>query len=162
MQAQYVSYSGLSTRIRAPRVRAPLYQSDYLGILQSLLTRAFDLGISLLTQLLYGVVFIFRYLDLLDPHTYKSGTWHGIWNVCFKLFYLLSSSYLIFLMMKIYPRTRERERAWKLGLWSVAGSVVLAPISIWLLDAEPYNSWFLEVSRKSSSIHIRNSTDPTI
>lgn len=145
-----MSCSGLSTRIRAPRVRAPLYQSDYLGTLQSLLTREFDLGVSLLTQLLYGVVFIFRYLDLFDPHTYKSGTWHSIWNVSFKLFYLISSSYLIFLMMKVYPRTRERERAWKLGSWSVAGSIVLAPISIWLLDTEPYNSWILEVSRQSS------------
>ncbi|KGO71908.1 ER lumen protein retaining receptor [Penicillium italicum] len=101
-------------------------------------------GVSLLTQILYGVVFIFRYLDLFDPHTYKSGTWHSIWNVSFKLFYLISSSYLIFLMMKVYPRTRERERAWKLGSWSVAGSVVLAPVSIWLLESEPYNVWFIE------------------
>lgn len=146
MQAQYVSCSGLSTRIRVPRVRTPLYQSDYLGTLSSLLTQMFHLGVSLLTQLLYGAVFIFRYLDLFDPHTYKSGTWHSIWNVSFKLFYLISSSYLIFLMMKVYPRTRERERAWKLGLWSVAGSVVLAPISVWLLESELYNLWFLEVS----------------
>ncbi|OQE46641.1 hypothetical protein PENCOP_c001G08709 [Penicillium coprophilum] len=101
-------------------------------------------GVSLLTQLLYGAVFIFRYLDLLDPHTYTRGTWHGIWNVSFKLFYIISSAYLIYLMMKVYPRTRERERAWKLGLWSVAGSAVLAPISIWLLEKEAYNTWFLE------------------
>ncbi|KAJ5804698.1 uncharacterized protein N7518_001001 [Penicillium psychrosexuale] len=104
-------------------------------------------GISLLTQLLYGLVFIFRYLDLLFPSTYTGGTWHSIWNVCFKLFYLISSSYLVFLMMKVYPRTRERERAWKLALWSVVGSLVLAPISIWLFDRSDSNSsryWFLE------------------
>lgn len=49
-------------------------------------------------------------------------------------------------MMKVYPRTRERERAWKLGLWSVGGSILLAPISIWLLETEIYNPWILEVS----------------
>ena len=146
MQAQYVSCSGLSTRTRAPRVRAPLHQPDYLGTLQSLLTWLFELGVSLLTQILYGVVFVFRYLDLFDPRTYTSGTWHSIWNVSFKLFYLISSSYLVFLMMKVFPRTRERERAWKLGLWSVAGSLILAPISIWLLDTDDYNAWFIEVS----------------
>ncbi|KAJ5487461.1 hypothetical protein N7530_001761 [Penicillium desertorum] len=101
-------------------------------------------GISLLTQILYGVVFVFRYLDLFDSRTYTSGTWHSIWNVSFKLFYLISSSYLVFLMMKVFPRTRERERAWKLGLWSVAGSLVLAPISIWLLETDDYNAWFIE------------------
>ena len=143
MQAQYLSCSGPSTGIRAPRVRIPLYQSDYL-----LLTRPFDLGISLLTQLLYGLVFVFRYLDLLYPHTYMGSTWHTIWNVSFKLFYLISSSYVVFLMMKVYPRTRERERAWKLALWSVVGSLVLTPISIWLFDRADSNSsryWFLEV-----------------
>ncbi|KAJ5551517.1 Protein-ER retention receptor [Penicillium sp. DV-2018c] len=103
-------------------------------------------GISLLTQLLYGVVFVFRYLDLLLPSTYwmNGGSWHTIWNVSFKLFYLLSSAYLIFLIMKVYPRTRERERAWKLGLWSVAGSFILAPLSIWLLEGEVYTSWIIE------------------
>jgi hypothetical protein len=149
MQAQSVSCSGLSTRTRAPRVRAPVYQPDYLGTLQSLLTQSFELGISLLTQILYGVVFVFRYLDLFDSRTYTSGTWHSIWNVSFKLFYLISSSYLVFLMMKVFPRTRERERAWKLGLWSVAGSLVLAPISIWLLETDDYNAWFIEVSSTS-------------
>ncbi|KAJ5500084.1 ER lumen protein retaining receptor [Penicillium expansum] len=80
-------------------------------------------GVSLLTQILYGVVFIFRYLDLFDPHTYTSGTWHSIWNVSFKLFYLISSSYLIFLMMKVYPRTRR-------------GASLEA--------REPYNLWVIE------------------
>jgi hypothetical protein len=41
----------------------------------------------------------------------------------------------------VYVRARERERAWKLGLWSVAGSLVLAPISIWLLDTDDYNAY---------------------
>ncbi|KAJ5338118.1 Protein-ER retention receptor [Penicillium brevicompactum] len=105
-------------------------------------------GVSLLTQLLYGAVFVFRYLDLLQPSTYKImgsvGTWHVIWNVAFKIFYLTSSFYTIFLMMKVFPRTRERERAWKLGLWSVAGSLVLAPVAISVLEREWPDDWFME------------------
>jgi hypothetical protein len=100
--------------------------------------------------LLYSVVFVFRYLDLLDPSTYKTlgskGTWHVIWNVSFKLFYLASSFYTIFVMMKVFPRTRERERAWKLGLWSVVGSLVLAPIAIPVLEGGFPDYWFTEVS----------------
>jgi hypothetical protein len=69
-----------------------------------------------------------------------------IWNVSFKLFYLASSFYMIFLMMKVFPRTRERERAWKLGLWSVAGSLVLAPIAILVLEGGFPDYWFIEVS----------------
>lgn len=76
------------------------------------------------------------------------GTWHVIWNVAFKIFYLTSSFYVIFLMMKVFPRTRERERAWKLGLWSVAGSLVLAPIAITVLEREWPDDWFMEVSHK--------------
>ncbi|CAG8924983.1 unnamed protein product [Penicillium salamii] len=113
-------------------------------------------GISLLTQLLYGVVFVFRYLDLLNPATYKImgsvGTWHVVWNVTFKLFYLTSSFYVIFLMMKVFPRTRERERAWKLGMWSVAGSLVLAPIAISVLEQEWPGDWFIELCWAFSEI----------
>ncbi|KAJ5774277.1 ER lumen protein retaining receptor [Penicillium paradoxum] len=47
-------------------------------------------------------------------------------------------------MMKVYPRTRERERAWKLGLWSVIGAVILTPFSILLLDKEIYLPLILE------------------
>jgi hypothetical protein len=100
--------------------------------------------------LLYSGVFVFRYLDLLIPSTYKSygskSNWHILWNVFFKLFYLSSSFYTIFLMMKVFPRTRERERAWKLGLWSVAGSLALTPFAILILDRDIVGPWILEVS----------------
>ena len=83
--------------------------------------------------MLYAAVFVGRYLDL-----FRADGWDN--------FYLVF--YIILLMMKVYPRTREQEKAWKLGLWSLGGSFVLAPI-ITLLDFGGFPShWFTEVSRK--------------
>jgi hypothetical protein len=105
-----------------------------------------SVGVSLLTQLLYGVVFIFRYLDLLEGRSWdvKHGGFGTLWNLSFKFFYLTSSFYLVFIMMKVYPRTRERERAWKLGIYSVLGSLVMAPIMMTITKDWPTH-WFLEV-----------------
>lgn len=97
-------------------------------------------GVSLLTQMLYAAVFVTRYLDL-----FRAEGWNSFYLVSFKLFYILSSFYIIFLMMKVYPRTREREKAWKLALWSLGGSLVLAPILPAFYKAGyPYN-WFTEI-----------------
>ena len=97
--------------------------------------------------MLYGLVFVTRYLDLLKPSTwdFKNGQSGFLWNICFKIFYLSSSFYLVFIMMKVFPRTRERERAWKLAIYSVVGSLVLAPIAIRVLEGSFMNNWFLEV-----------------
>ena len=82
------------------------------------------LGVSLITQALYCVVFVIRYLDLFSNlHDFL-----GFWNFSLKVFYISSSLYIVFLMTRVYARTREREKAWKLGIWSVLGSVVGAPI----------------------------------
>ncbi|KAJ5095793.1 hypothetical protein NUU61_005149 [Penicillium alfredii] len=105
-------------------------------------------GVSLLTQILYGVVYVTRYLDLFRGSSWSLGgpnPWLKLWNLCFKIFYLVSSSYVIFIMMKVFPRTRERERAWKIGLWSVAGSVVLAPFVILVFEGGFPSLWFLEL-----------------
>jgi len=77
-------------------------------------------GVSLITQVFYAAVFITRYLDLFPVGS--------LWNFTLKVFYILSSLYIIFLMMKVYARTREREKAWKMGAWILAGSVIGAPI----------------------------------
>jgi RsiW-degrading membrane proteinase PrsW (M82 family) len=53
---------------------------------------------------------------------------HMYWNVTLKIFYILSSLYIIFLMLRVYARTRERETAWKLGGICLVGSVALAPV----------------------------------
>ncbi|OQE20060.1 hypothetical protein PENSTE_c014G01301 [Penicillium steckii] len=89
-------------------------------------------GVSLLTQILYALVFFTRYLDLFSSASWTFGTYGAgvLWNTPFKIMYLTSSSYLIYIIMRVYPRTRERERAWKLGIWSVIGSVVTAPIAM--------------------------------
>jgi hypothetical protein len=49
------------------------------------------------------------------------------WNTTLKIFYILSSIYILFLMLRVYARTRERETAWKLGAFSLVGSAIAAP-----------------------------------
>ena len=81
-------------------------------------------GVSLITQALYCLVFIVRYLDLFSNlHGFL-----GFWNFTLKVFYISTSLYIVFLMTRVYARTREREKAWKMGIWSVVGSVASAPI----------------------------------
>ncbi|KAG9848825.1 hypothetical protein KCU98_g5161, partial [Aureobasidium melanogenum] len=82
-------------------------------------------GVSLITQALYCVVFIVRYLDLFWSAIHG---FLGFWNASLKVFYISTSLYIVFLMTKVYARTREREKAWKMGLWSLVGSVVCAPV----------------------------------
>lgn len=123
-------------------------------------TRLYCTGVSLLTQILYAVVFVTRYLDLLNPDTWSVRTYGGavIWNVSFKLFFISSAVYTIFIMMKVFPRTRERERAWKLGIYSVLASIVLSPLSIVILEKGFPSHWFLEVSNRQipSAVHSKN------
>jgi ER lumen protein retaining receptor len=80
-------------------------------------------GVSLITQILYIAVFTTRYLDLFWVRPQAS--W---WNFILKNFYIWSSIYIIILMTRIYARTREREKAWKLGGYATGGSLILAPI----------------------------------
>jgi ER lumen protein retaining receptor len=64
-----------------------------------------------------------RYLDLLwVPPSFS------YWNFTLKNFYIWSSLYILILMLRIYPRTREREKAWRLALFCTAGSAIAAPI----------------------------------
>ena len=81
-------------------------------------------GVSLITQVLYILVFCTRYLNLF--WTSPFGLWISWWNFCFKIFYIASSAYIVFLMTSVYARTREREKAWKFGMWCLGGAVVLA------------------------------------
>lgn len=117
----------------------------------------YSIGVSLLTQLLYALVFFTRYLDLFSSYSWTFSYYGAgvLWNTPFKLTFLASSFYLIFLMMRVYPRTRERERAWKLGIWSVVGSVVIAPLAIVITYRGFPSFWLSEVSRNflASLIH---------
>ncbi|PYH40936.1 ER lumen protein-retaining receptor [Aspergillus saccharolyticus JOP 1030-1] len=96
-------------------------------------------GVSLLTQMLYAMVFVTRYLDL-----FRKEAWDSFYLVFFKLFYTISSFYVIYIMMKVFPRTREKERAWKLALISVGLSLVLAPISLGIFKGYGSGRWFSE------------------
>lgn len=51
---------------------------------------------------------------------------HNLWNFMFKIFYISTSVYILALL-RLYPRSRERERAWKLGGIILGASAVLAP-----------------------------------
>ncbi|KAI9892551.1 MAG: ER lumen protein-retaining receptor 3 [Vezdaea aestivalis] len=79
-------------------------------------------GVSLLTQAFYLIVFAFRYVDILWRPA-KDDRYLFI----FKLTYIIFTSYILVIMMKVYPRTREREKAWKLAAFCLVGSIVLAP-----------------------------------
>ncbi|ETN37602.1 uncharacterized protein HMPREF1541_07224 [Cyphellophora europaea CBS 101466] len=75
-------------------------------------------GVSLLTQILYVIVFCSRYLDLFwVPPT------HSWWNFLLKNFYIWTSWYIIYIMLRVFARTREREKAWKLGAYALGGSI---------------------------------------
>ncbi|KAI1328884.1 ER lumen protein retaining receptor-domain-containing protein [Xylariaceae sp. FL0255] len=91
-------------------------------------------GVSMITQILYALVFCSRYTDLF---TETSG-----WNYFFKLFYILSSIYIIAIMRWLYPRTREKEAAWKLGAAALGGSLLLSPFAMLIFESKDYWSFF--------------------
>ena len=76
--------------------------------------------------MLYALVFITRYLNILWISPSESTL--AVWNFVLKNFYIISSFYILFLMMRVYARTREREKAWRLGAYCLIGSVILAPV----------------------------------
>ena len=90
---------------------------------RNILTTDTLIGISLITQGLYAIVFCSRYLDLFWSHPLSMP-----WNFVLKIFYIGSSFYILALMMRVYARTREREKAWKMGGFCLAGSMVAAPL----------------------------------
>jgi hypothetical protein len=90
-------------------------------------------GVSLITQALYCLVFISRYLDIFLFNT--------MWNTVLKFFYILSSLYILFLMLRVYARTREREKAWKLGAFSLIGSAIGGPIFMMIFKDKSAWGW---------------------
>lgn len=97
-------------------------------------------GVSLLTQLLYAVVFCTRYLDLFwVPPSFS------LWNFFFKILYISSSIYVVYLMMRVYPRTREKEAAWKITTWTLAACVLSAPVVTLVFNRLPFGKFVAEV-----------------
>lgn len=100
-------------------------------------------GVSLITQVLYALVFCTRYLDIFRMSVGKN--WEHMWNFSLKIFYIASSFYIIFLMTSVYARTREREKAWKFGLYCLLGSVLIAPFWYLIFREFTRGTGFLEI-----------------
>ncbi|QIW99495.1 hypothetical protein AMS68_005013 [Peltaster fructicola] len=98
-------------------------------------------GVSFLTQALYLVVFVVRYNDI--AYTFST------YLLVLKIFHLLSSALIIFLMLRVLARTRERELAWKLALWSTLACLLTAPFTLMIFNYK--DEWtFAEASTTSS------------
>lgn len=81
-------------------------------------------------------MFVTRYTDLFSETV--------AWNYFFKVFYLLSSFYTLGIMRFVYPRTREREVAWKMSAGIFAGSLLLSPFVMMIFQTK--DDWgFTEV-----------------
>lgn len=117
-------HSSLSERRRYVRSSLP----SPPGVPKLYLTRGpLALGVSLITQVFYTIVFCTRYLDLFTVLPWVA-IQRQAWNFFFKIFYIASSFYILFLMTRVFPRTREREVAWKMSAYLFGASIVLAPI----------------------------------
>ena len=105
-------------------------------------------GVSLLTQLLYILVFGTRYLDLF----WVPPQWSW-WNFILKIFYIGSSAYIVWLMMRAFARTREKEYAWRLAMYSLGGSLVASPAVLGIFHALKTNRF--SFSEVYNTRHIR-------
>lgn len=82
-------------------------------------------GVSLLTQALYTLVFVTRYLNIF---AYAKPWEYGMYNFVFKVTYIATSFYIIFVMMRVFPRSREAEKQWKISAGILAFSLVASQI----------------------------------
>ncbi|KAG5987262.1 hypothetical protein E4U54_005069 [Claviceps lovelessii] len=85
-------------------------------------------GVSLITQGLYALVFCTRYLDIFSTRI--------LWNLLFKIVYILSSFYTIGIMQWVFPRSRERELSWKMGAGVLTVAAVLSPFLMLILESK--------------------------
>lgn len=78
------------------------------------------------------------------------------WNFCLKLFYISSSAYIVFLMMSVFARTREREKAWKFGIYCLAGAAILAmPVTAMFMKG-PKVTYTIDGKEKSHLLYEHN------
>ncbi|KEY67584.1 hypothetical protein S7711_08257 [Stachybotrys chartarum IBT 7711] len=119
-------------------------------------------GVSLITQILYALVFCTRYLDLFHE-SYA-------WNLLFKITYIATSFYILAVMQWVYPRTREREIAWKMGAAILGGALVLSPFVMMIFESYwRFMSWLWVFSIILESVCVlpqllllRQTTVPTV
>lgn len=119
-------------------------------------------GVSLITQILYALVFCTRYLDIFGENS--------AWNFLFKIFYILSSFYILGIMQWIYARSREREIAWKIGAFILGGSFALSPFVMMIFEKYwGFRTWMWVFSQILESVCVlpqllllRQTTVPTV
>ncbi|KAF2155846.1 putative ER lumen protein retaining receptor [Myriangium duriaei CBS 260.36] len=104
-----------------------------LILLHKMKTTSSASGISFKSQFLYLMVYVTRYLDLFwtDPT-------HSLYNTVFKLLFLGSSGYTIFLMLNDYKPTHDPNLDTFKVQYLLAGSAVLAILL-------PYKYTFSEI-----------------
>jgi hypothetical protein len=119
-------------------------------------------GVSLITQILYALVFCTRYLDIFSESS--------SWNLVFKIVYISSSFYTLGIMQWLYPRSREREIAWKLGAAILGGSLVLSPFVMMIFESSwGFQAWLWVFSQILEAfcvlpqlLLLRQTTVPTV
>ncbi|KAL7620312.1 hypothetical protein AAE478_009306 [Parahypoxylon ruwenzoriense] len=121
-------------------------------------------GVSMITQVFYAIVFCTRYTDFFRETS--------SWNYFFKLFYILSSFYIIVIMRWLFPRTREREISWKLGAAVLMGSLFISPFAMLMSESKErwgFFTWMYDFSLILESVCVlpqllllRQTTVPTV
>ncbi|KAF4829843.1 ER lumen protein-retaining receptor A [Colletotrichum siamense] len=119
-------------------------------------------GVSLITQGLYALVFCTRYLDIFSEQS--------AWNFIFKIFYIISSFYIIGIMQWVYPRSREREISWKVGAGALGGALLVSPFAMLILESYwSFRVWLWDFSQILESVCVlpqllllRQTTVPTV
>ncbi|GME81497.1 unnamed protein product [Ambrosiozyma monospora] len=92
--------------------------ASILILIHSISTTKSTKGISLKTQVLYAIVFITRYLDLITLN------FSSVYNTLMKLFFIGSSGYTIHLMKKHTKSIEGNPDIFQIK-WLVGGSVIL-------------------------------------
>lgn len=95
-----------------------------LILLRKMKTSSSASGISFKSQFLYFLVYITRYIDLLWTNPASSST--SLYNTFFKIAYISTSGYTIFLMMNDYKPTNDPNLDTFKVQYLLAGSAVLA------------------------------------
>jgi len=104
-------------------------------------------GVSLLTQALYALVFLTRYIDLflVPPLMSKYLTF-------FKITYIVSSLYTVYILLRVFPRSRESESQWRLASYLLLLSAVAAPVFQHFFARTSDGLWFVVETLRDFSL----------
>ena len=114
--------------------------ASFLVLLYTIRKRESAAGLSLKTQQLYALVFICRYLDLI----YMFGSHAILYNTIFKIFYLVVSCYIVYLIRFKEPFKTSYDRKTRdmdgfVSLYLIVPCIILALV-------KHYSNSFMELS----------------